>query len=329
MSKRLTVYILAFCALAAIAAAEGRAFAGTPLQDAIAKLTPEQQAALKAYETAHISFQRRTDQYWRLTELKRKRRRAKLGAGKALTEADYVKEQPPVYNGPPRPDEVMKLLPKPPPKPAEKRERVAVVADFLRFAQEVYGFVPDRASEDDFMIAYAMEATRLGLNKDQVVRLYAFETGGQGTHDLQSGYNPRTGHAASTALGYAQLLAPNSIEQIRKEGEDFAARLEREAQQSGVSESKARALVAKAAIVRRMVVDARKVHDGWGAHVAYAKTPKGLAMHTLNLDGDVGPWMQVVKLKGIKEYAAKRGMENLTAAQLEMMNLAGPGAASK
>ena len=302
----------------------GCAFAGTPLQDAIAKLTPEQQARLKTYEAAQLSFKRRTDQYWRQTELKRKKRRAKISAGKAATEADYVREQPPVYKGPPRPDDVMKLLPKPPPKPEEKRERVAVVADFLRSAQEVYGFVPDQVNEDDFMIAYAMEATRLGLTRDQVVRLFAFETGGNGTHDMQSGYNPKSGQAASTGLGYAQLLAPNSIERVRKEGEEFAQRLERQAQQGGLPEGKARALLAKAAILRRMVADARKVPESWPAHIAYGKTPKGLAMHALNLDGDIGPWLQVVKLRDIREYAAKKGMENLNAAQLEMMNLAGP-----
>ena len=48
-------------------------------------------------------------------------------------------------------------------------------------------------------------------------------------------------------------------------------------------------------------------------------------MHALNLDGNVGPWMQVVKLRGIMEYAAKKGAVRLSGAQLELMNLAGPG----
>jgi hypothetical protein len=302
----------------------GLAQAGTPLQDAIAKLTPDQQARLKAYEAARIAFQRRADDYWRQIELKRKKRQAKLAAGKAVTAADYVKEQPAAYKGPARPDEIMAFLPKPPKPAAEQHEQVPLVADFLHQAGEVYGFTPERVSEDDFMIYYAMEAIKLGLTRDQVVRVYALETGGMGTQDLQSGYNPKTGHAASTALGYAQLLAANSIEQIRKDGEEFATRLERLAEESSTSESKARALRAKAACLRRMIADAKKVHESWPAHVAYAKTPKGLAMHALNLDGDIGPWMQVVKLRGIKEYAAKKGMSGLTGAQLELMNLAGP-----
>jgi hypothetical protein len=174
------------------------------------------------------------------------------------------------------------------------------------------------------MIAYALESMRLGLTRDQVVRVYALETGGMGTHETQSGYNARTNRAASTGLGYAQLLAPNSIERVRKEGPEFATRLERLAEEPGVDYGAAQALRAKAAIVRRMIADARRVPENWGAHVAYGRTPKGLAMHALNLDGTVGPWIQAVKLRDIVEFAAKKGATGLTGAQLEMMNLAGP-----
>lgn len=318
-------FLFAFLLVAASVTPGYRAAAGSPLQDAIAKLTPQQQATLKAYEAARIAHDRHVDQYWRQVELKRKRRKIKQAAGKPISAADYVEEQPPAYKGPKRPDEIMAMLPKPPKPPVEERPTIPVVNDFLREAEENYGFKPDRVSEDDFMIYYAIEAIKLGLTRDQVVRVYALETGGMGTHDLQSGYNPKTGHAASTAIGYAQLLAANTIEQIRKEGSEFASRLERLAEENAVSARKAEALRLKAACVRRMIVDAQKVRDSWPAHVAYAKTPKGLGMHALNLDGDVGPWMQVVKLKGIKDYAAKKGMTTLTGAQLELMNLAGPG----
>ena len=74
-----------------------------------------------------------------------------------------------------------------------------------------------------------------------------------------------------------------------------------------------------------MLADAKRVPDDWGSHVAYAKTPKGIGMHALNLDGDIGPWMQVVKLKGIMDYAAKKGTPTLNGAQLELIDLAGPG----
>ena len=321
MSKRSTMlYLSAALFMALPLTPAGKASAGTPLQDAIAQLTPEQQATLKAYESARAAYARHVDQYWRLVDLKRRKRKLKIAVGKPLTVEDYVKEQPPVYNGPKRPDEIMAILPKPPRPPVEPHAPIPVIADFLREAEAIYGFRPDRVSEDDFMISYALEAIRLGLTRDQVVRLYALETGGMGTHDLQSGYNPRTGHAASTALGYAQLLAANSIEQIRKDGPEFAARLDRLAEEPSVSYSQAESLRSKAASIRRMIADARRVHESWPAHVAYAKTPNGLAMHALNLDGHVGPWMQVVKLRGVMEYAAKKGVGHLTGAQLELID---------
>jgi len=301
-------------------------FAQTPLQDAIARLSPQQQATLRTYELARAAHAKAVDAYWKRVELKRKKRKVRIARGFALTVDDYVAEQPPVYNGPPRPAEIMALLPRPPKPPVtDVPPPIPVVADFLREAEATYGFRPARVSEDDFMIAYALEAIKLGLSRDQVVRVYALETGGMGTHDLQSGYNPRTGRAASTALGYAQLLAANSVEQVRKEGDEFASRLERLAQEPDMPREKAQSLLYKAALVRRMNADARRVPDGWSAHVEYAKTSKGLAMHALNLDGDIGPWMQVVKLRSVVEYARKKGLGRLTGSQLELMNLAGPG----
>ncbi len=118
MSKRLTVLSLSAALLLALPMAPAEnAWANTPLQDAIARLAPEQQATLKAYESARAAYARHVDQYWRLAELKRRKRKAKIAAGKPLTIEDYVKEQPPVYKGPKRPDEIMALLPKPPKPP--------------------------------------------------------------------------------------------------------------------------------------------------------------------------------------------------------------------
>ena len=226
---------------------------------------------LRAYESARAAYNRHVDQYWRLAELKRKKRKAKIAAGKAVTVEDYVKEQPPVYKGPKRPDEIMALLPKPQKPPVEAHAPIPVVADFLREADPIYGFRPDRVSEDDFMIYYALEAIRLDLTRDQVVRLYALETGGMGAHDLQSGYNPKTGHAASTALGYAQLLG----REFDRAGPQRGARVRRPprppAEEPRASSSAAQALRYKAACVRRMAADARRVADSWPAHVAYAK----------------------------------------------------------
>ncbi len=174
MSKRLTLFcVLLTCLVAGQLVAASQPEAGTPLQEAIARLTPEQQVKVKAYDTARLAFARRVDQYWRQVELKRKKRKAKIAAGKPVTVADYVREQPPVYKGPPRPDQIMALLPKPPLPPAELHPPVPVVTDFLQAAESVYGFKPERVGEDEFMIYYALEAVKLGLTRDQVVRVYA------------------------------------------------------------------------------------------------------------------------------------------------------------
>ena len=65
------------------------------------------------------------------------------------------------------------------------------------------------------------------------------------------------------------------------------------------------ALKAKAAIVRRMLKAARSIPNEWGHHVKFANTPAGLGIHAINLDADIGPWLQVLKLKGLKDDAEK------------------------
>ena len=146
MLKRLVIPFAAVCLLAVAASQpfEARAQSQTPLQEAIAKLIPEEQARLKAYETAQLAFLRRTDLYWRTIELKRRKRKAKLASGKAVTKADYVAEQPPIYKGPDRPADIMAKLPKPPPEPVAPSDPIPIVDDFLQQAEEVYGFKPDR-----------------------------------------------------------------------------------------------------------------------------------------------------------------------------------------
>src|SRR5690606_34325018 len=108
----------------------------------------------------------------------------------------------------------------------------------------------------------------------------------------------------------------------QKLGESFAERLERLASADGIEPEKAERLKKKAAVLRRMAADAKRVPYKWSEHVRFGKSPKGLAMHALNLDGDVGPWLQVTKLKGILDYARRKGRTVLTGAELELMNLA-------
>jgi hypothetical protein len=73
-----------------------------------------------------------------------------------------------------------------------------------------------------------------------------------------------------------------------------------------------------------MLTAARGVPNEWSEHVRLGATPKGLGIHALNLDADIGPWLQVVKLQGLREEAAKAGRSSLNGAEIELMNLAGP-----
>ena len=293
-------------------------------KDLAARLTPEQREIYLRYRKARDSHERRHRAYWHSVETKREARKAKRLLGQAYTADDYVAEQPPKFEGSDLPADIAKIVsetrPLPPPTP------LPTVEDFLEQAKAIYGFVPSATTERDFKRSYAREALAVGLTKDQVVRVYALETGGQGTYDMQAGFNPLTkqGRAISSALGYAQLLHANSVGELVKHGDTFVRRLLSMAAAPATPPERAEALRAKAAVLRRMLRAARTVPNEWGAHVKFAGTPQGLGIHTINLDADIGPWLQVLKLKGLKDYAAEAGRERLSGSEIELMNLAGP-----
>jgi hypothetical protein len=75
-----------------------------------------------------------------------------------------------------------------------------------------------------------------------------------------------------------------------------------------------------------MIAFARSVPDAWSQHEILANTAKGLGVHALNLDLDVGPMLQTQKLVDSVVFARRKGLSRtLTAAELEMMNLTGDG----
>jgi hypothetical protein len=289
------------------------------------RLTPAQQQAYIAWRDARAVFDRQLRDYWRKVEAKRDARRARRLLGQAFTAEDYIAAFPPKYQGPELAPDISKIVAEVKPLPAERP--LPGVADFLAHAKKQFGFVPKRASERDFKRSYAIEALKVGLSKDQVVRVYALETGGQGTFDMQSGINPitRQGKPISSALGYAQLLHANTTGELVKHGDAFARRLVAMAEAKGTPAPRAAELKAKAGILRKMLRAARSVPNEWSAHQRFAMTPKGLGIHALNLDADVGPWIQVLKLRSLKDSAARNGYADLTGAEIELMNLAGPG----
>jgi hypothetical protein len=289
------------------------------------RLTPAQQDTYLAYREARAAFDLLHRAFWRKVDAKRDARKARRLLGQAFTAEDYVAAFPPKYQGPELPPDISRIVTEVKPPPPERP--LPNVADFLEQAKAQFGFVPKRATEREFKTSYASEALKVGLTKDQVVRVYALETGGQGTYDMQSGINPvtRQGKPISSALGYAQLLHANTTGELVKHGESFAQRLAAMAEAPGTPPPRAKELKAKAAIVRKMLRTARSVPNEWGAHQRFGMTPNGLGIHALNLDSDLGPWIQVLKLKSLKDSAALHGYTQLTGAEIELMNLAGPG----
>jgi hypothetical protein len=299
------------------AAAQDRPPAATPSALAVAKYRQE----LEAYLQARDAYKAAAKTYWSSITEKRRSRNGKRARGAALSIDDYVLDQPPVYSGPPKPRDPSK-----PPEPAQPPPYVPVVADFLAAAVSEFKFTPRLPRSDgEFKRVYVAAAAAAGLSKDQVVRIYSFEATGNGTYDLEAGleYN-KSGRAISTALGYNQLLATNSVEILAEDGERFVAALAATAQQLPDDDKKA--LEKKLAIVRKMIAFSKSVPDDWNEHEVLARTQKGLAIHALNLDLDFGPLLQTQKLLDSVVFARRKGIARpLSAAELEMMNLTGDG----
>ena len=320
-----------FVALALLAGV-GPAVAAEPLQlstaDAMAQAASPQAIAeyrrkLKEYQEARAAFEEEAGAYWAAISEKRKGRNAKRRERQSITLDDYVLTQPPVYTGPKRP-----VSPEPEEeKPPRERKPLPVVADFLKAAAEHFQFVPQRpSSEIEFKRAYARYALAAGLTREQAIRVYSFETGGNGNYDMQSGLNPAKpgSRAISTAIGYNQLLTTNSVELLAEQGHEMIKELTaRAAQLSGAPR---KAMDHKLAVLKKMVAFTRTVPDTWSEHEKLANTPQGWAVHAMVLDVDVGPMLQTHKLLTSVHFARAKGHNRpLTAAELEMMNLTGDG----
>ncbi|HWN78918.1 MAG TPA: hypothetical protein VNN81_13795, partial [Bradyrhizobium sp.] len=285
----------------------------------------EYRRKLKEYLEARTAFDQEADAYWNSIAEKRRGRNAKRRERQTITLDDYVLTQPPVYAGPRRP-----VNPSPEavePREPRERKRIPVVADLLKAAAEHFQFAPQRpAGELEFKRAYARAASAAGLTREQAVRVYSFETGGNGNHDMQSGLSAsRPGsRAISTAIGYNQLLTTNSVELLAEQGPEFVKALTAKA--ALLSGSQRQAMDHKIAVLKRMVALARSVPDEWAQHEKIGNMPQGWAIHAMVLDIDVGPLLQTHKLLTSVIFARARGfVRPLTGAELEMMNLTGDG----
>jgi hypothetical protein len=286
----------------------------------LATAMAEYRRALDAYNAAHERYVAIANAYWSTITEKRKLRNSKRAANEALSIDDYVLDQPPVYTGPPKPKNPFK------PEVPEHRTLVPVVADFVAAAQQQFNFTPRVPQSDlQFKQVYAQVAEAAGLTKDQVVRIYSFEATGNGSYDVEAGLEfNKHARAITTALGYNQLLATNSVEIIAEKGPQFIDEFRAEA--SRLPAGQRLALQSKVEVLRKMVAFARSVPDDWNQHEVLANTEKGLGVHALNLDIDVGPLLQTQKLLDSVVLARRKGVtRTLTAAELEMMNLTGDG----
>lgn len=281
------------------------------------------QAKLAQYQAARGAYDAEADAYWDAVAAKRRVRNAKRREHRPVELNDYVLTQPPVYLGPPRP-----VDPQAPTQPPPERPDIPVVADFLQNASEQFGFVPQRpASELDFKRAYAKAALASGLTRDQIVGVYVFETGGNGSYDSQAGLVPyRPGaRAISPAVGYNQLLSTNSVSLLAEHGGRLTAILRQKANM--LSGSAKIAMERKIEAFKRMIAFSRSVPNRWGEHDRLAKTTAGgFGIHAAVLDIDIGPLLQVQKLVDSLRFARAKGYTApLTAAELEVMNLTGDG----
>jgi hypothetical protein len=288
-----------------------------------AMTTADYQARLAQYQTARSAYEAEATVYWDAIGEKRRERNAKRRDNMAIGVDDYVLTQPPIYTGPPRP-----VDPQAPAPPPAERPEIPVVADFLKNAAEQFGFIPDRpASDFDFKRAYAKAALAAGLTREQIVGVYAFETGGNGTYDSQAGLVPyRPGaRAISPAVGYNQLLSTNTVSLLAEDGNRYLQTLRQKAK--GMPGPAKLAMERKIEALKRMIAYSRSVPNRWSEHDRLAKTTLGgFGIHAAVLDLDLGPILQVQKLTNSVRFARAKGYAPaLTAAELELMNLTGDG----
>ena len=305
--------------IAVIALAAGLLLAAPPARAQDGAALADYQAKLAQYTQARQAYDAEADAYWNAVVEKRRTRNAKRRDHVPIQLADYVLTQPPLYAGPPRP-----INPAGP--PPEEKPPIPLVADFLKAAAEQYGFVPQRPpSELDFKRAYAKAASAAGLTRDQIVGVYAFETGGNGTYDMQAGVSATRPHAISPAIGYNQLLSTNSVSILAESGTRLLAALRQKAKAT-TGDAKL-AMERKIEALKRMIAFSRSVPNNWNEHDRLAKTTAGgLGIHAAILDIDIGPLLQVQKLLNSVRFARAKGYSApLSAAELELMNLTGDG----
>ena len=260
------------------------------------------QLKLKKYEQARAAYDGVATPYWNQIAEKRRIRNAKRRDHAVIGLDDYVLTQPPQYKGPPRPVDPFG-------RPPVEEPAIPLVADFLKAAAEEFGFVPDRPQNElDFKRAYGRAALAAGLTREQIIGVYAFETGGNGTYDMQSGVTPTRPKAISPAVGYNQLLSTNSVSLLAANGERYVAALRMKTVPLR-GEAK-RVMDRKVKAFERMIAYSRTVPQRWAEQDKLAKqTRGGWGVHAAVLDIDIGPMLQVQKLVDLDRVRQDEGLQ--------------------
>ena len=228
------------------------------LSPELAAAMAQYRRALEEYNKAWQSFTAASSAYWDLISEKRELRNAKRARGEPVSISDYVLD---AAAGLYRPAKAAKSAQARSPAGSNY---VPVVADFVAAARQEFKFVPRfPQSEIEFKRGYAKVALAAGLTREQIVRIYGFEATGNGSYDIEAGleYN-KHGRAITTALGYNQLLAMNSVEILAEKGDEFIKQFE--SKSAITSGAEHQPLDGKIGVLRRMVAFARSVPDAWG-----------------------------------------------------------------
>ena len=249
----------------------------------------------------YAQYEKDATVYWQSVVDMRRVRIAKRNRGEAIELTDYVLTQPPHWPG------ALPRRPLPPATPGVPR--LPLVSHMLTMAAEQHGFVPQRPASDlDFKRAYAAAATAAGITGQQAVRIYAFETGGNGTYDVQAGltHPSKKARAISSAIGYNQLLTANSVGLMAAHGDRFLEKLQAKAET--LTGAERAAMDKKIAATKKMIAFCRSVPYQWSEHEKLVQTKRaGVGMHAALFDIDLGPLMQSQKLAELHGLRQEQG----------------------
>jgi hypothetical protein len=323
----LSVRIAVGCLIASIAlssAAAGEIIGKIPGAQTAAGIVQvslaDARAKIARVTRARRHFERDAGAYWKSVAEMRNVRATKRRNNETILITDYVLTQPPGYKKVAELEDCDDLD-----IVAGASPRIPVASDFLNAASTHFEFSPLRPLyENDYKQSYAKVAAANGVSQQQAVKIYAFESGGNGTYDVQAGleYPVPGARAISTALGYNQLLAANTINLFTTHGDRIVQLLANKSMQ--LPEEARLPIEQKILVVKRMVALARTTGGEWSEQMRLGSTPKGLALHAMIFDVEVGPILQMLKLVNSLNYARQKGYYGiLSAAELEMMNLTG------